>query len=52
MYGDKNSLEVAKITNGEYGKIIDNENIQDANGMIQSAWEIEGHKYVIGECYQ
>ena len=25
MYGDKNSLEVSKITNGEYGKVIDNE---------------------------
>ena len=24
MYGDKNSLEVAKITNSEYGKFIDN----------------------------
>ena len=25
MYGDQTSQEVAKITNGEYGKIIDNE---------------------------
>ena len=25
MYGDQNSREVAKITNGEYGKVIDNE---------------------------
>ena len=25
MYGDQNSREISKITNGEYGKIIDNE---------------------------